>query len=173
MECVSISDEIHNALKPASGKSYWESDCHDEACLAARDLQCAYGAVFGRDVPNTIGIGDAAESDRDFKIFNRTIRNLGRTHPAKGPLYCGFLAKAASLDLSHDDWYTDSKTIEFATRLTRPHFDCIGKVMAALPHTEAAKVRIAHTKEKAARCRNFRSAAASSSCRPRQRRIPE
>ena len=80
-------------------------------------------------------------------IFDRTIRNLGRTHRERRPLHCGFLIKAASLDLTHDDWYMDSETIEFATRLTRPQFDCVGKVMAAFPHTGAAKVRIAHTKE--------------------------
>ena len=94
-----------------------------------------------------MGIGNAALSAQFLRTFNATIYNLGRTHPERRPLYCSFLTRIASLDFSYEDNYFDSQTIELATRITRPHFDCIGAVMAALPHTDAVKARVADTRE--------------------------
>ena len=94
-----------------------------------------------------MGVGNAALSAQFLRTFNATIHNFGRTHPERRPRYCSFLTKIASLDFSYDDNYFESQTIELAARLIRPRVDCISPVMAALPHTDAVKARVADTRE--------------------------
>lgn len=144
------SEAIGRGLTPKDDDRYWERPCRDKQCRAARDLACAYDALLRRDVPNSMGRGGPASYDRDLKIYNATIRSLGRVHPDRIPLYCSLLAKVAALDTDRPDQgaATTFWTTELATRITRPNFDCIGQVMAAFPRTEPMAEVIASTKER-------------------------
>ncbi len=83
-----------------------------------------------------MGRGDPRSYDRDLVGYNATLRNLGRTHPERRALYCRLLARVAARDEDGMDHAIQVTrwTTELAARLTRPGFDCIGRVMAALPH---------------------------------------
>jgi hypothetical protein len=136
---IADSEAIGYALTPQGVGDYWLHPCRDVQCRAARDLTCAYDAQLRRDVPNSMGRGDPRSYDRDLIGYNATLRNLGRTHPERRGLYCRLLARVAACDEDRMDHAIQVTrwTTELAARLTRPGFDCIGQVMASLPHAAA------------------------------------
>lgn len=133
---IADSEVIGNALTPLGVSDYWSRPCRDVQCRAARELTCAYDAQLRRDIPNSMGRGDPRSYDRDLVGYNATLNALGRTHPERRALYCRLLARVAAHDEDGMDHAIQVTrwTTELAARLTRPGFDCIGQVMAALPH---------------------------------------
>lgn len=114
-----------------------------EPCRAMRDMESAYRVLEDRDVPNTMArlppIPDGATLDRQRE---RAVRRAIQHHPARAPLYCTILVKVADHVGGEDRIPMTQWTVELAARLDRPGLDCLGPVLAALPHTpdEAATV---------------------------------
>lgn len=143
------SSAIFRGLTPKENYRYWVRQCRDDKCRAAKDLACAFEALNGRDWPNSMGRGDPSSYNRDLKVYNKTISDLGRTHPDRRSAYCTLLSKIAAFDDDRLDYDIEVTrwTTELAARISRPNLDCIAKVMAALPRTEPMRAVVADARE--------------------------
>ena len=114
-----------------------------------RGLTCAYDAQLRRDIPNSMGRGDPRSYDRDLVGYNATLHALGRAHPERRALYSRLLTRIAAHDIDGMDHSIQVTrwTTELAARITRPGLDCIGQVMAALPHAAALAPAVSEARE--------------------------
>jgi hypothetical protein len=143
------SDAIFRGLTPSADWEFWRHPCKDVQCEAAHDLACAYEALTDIAHPNSMGRLDGpAGYYRDLPGYKAVVRSLGRKHPERRELYCDMLAKVAELDTDTipGNIAVTLWTTELATRITRPGFDCIGRVMAAYPRTRDMQTVVAYAK---------------------------
>ena len=134
--------------------------CRHLDCAAADDIALASYALTQRNhYPSPMNLRSPAPSEEELeRIASGKIKRAILAHPRRLPAYCAILATMAE---HFADYALAFNAIELALRLTRPDFDCLGPVIAALPRNEEleevaiAKIRrlpLAHPRRLPAYC---------------------
>ncbi len=108
--------------------------CRQRGCRTVDDIAQAFDAMGERNIPNTmtrtIPGPTADEADR---IATARINRVVMGHPERHATYCAILTAMAG---QFANYRLGFNSIELALRLTRPDFDCLAPVIAALPRNE-------------------------------------